>query len=157
MSLPFFSRSRPVLQPGAPIPDVSAPDHTGREARLPDLARDGSLVVYFYPKAGTPGCTSQACSLRDAFDELADLGIAVVGVCGDAPEALARFKEKRRLPFALLSDPEGTVASLFGVGTIFGVLRRSAFLFRRGALVWSDMRASTANQARDVLLALRSV
>ena len=154
MSLPFFSPSRPLLAKGDGIPDVKTLDDTGTPVAIRDLARDGSLVVFFYPMSGTPGCTRQACSLRDAFDDMAGLGLAVVVVCRDAPAALARFRERRQLPFPLLSDPDGLVAAAFGVGTIFGVLRRSAFLFHQGTLVWSDLKASTVHQSRDILAAM---
>src|SRR5271163_4778433 len=88
-----------VLELGDPAPDATTRDHEGRTVRLADFYGDGFTLVYFYPKADTFGCTMQACSLRDAFDELRIRGVRVVGVSTDPPEAQQKFRGKYHLPF----------------------------------------------------------
>jgi len=142
------------LQVGEAAPDVVSQDEQGAEVRLSDFYRDGFTLVYFYPKADTPGCTAQACSLRDDFAELQARGVRVVGVSADGPAAQLRFKEKHRLPFVLLADRERAVAKAFGVPLILGMTHRQSFLIHGGCIVWRDLGASTRAQARDVLNAL---
>jgi peroxiredoxin Q/BCP len=125
--------------------------------RLADLYGEGFTLVYFYPKADTPGCTAQACSLRDDFTQLQERGVRVVGVSADGPESQRRFKEKHRLPFVLLADPERAVAKAFGVPLMLGMTHRQSFLIKGGRVVWRDLGASTREQARDVLNALEKL
>ncbi|MEO5499266.1 MAG: peroxiredoxin [Candidatus Saccharimonadales bacterium] len=98
----------PQLQPPYPAPDFSLIDSTGERRELKDY--EGSwLVLYFYPKDDTPGCTIEACSLRDARDEMAELGAQIVGVSRDNPSQHQAFKQKHSLNFTLLCDPDVTV------------------------------------------------
>ena len=144
-----------ALKPGAKAPEPAARDHDGKPFSFAEFYRRGWAFVYFYPKADTPGCTAQACSLRDAFTELSDEGLAVVGVSIDSPGAQKRFKEKHRLPFTLIADEDGAVAKAFGVPTLLGLAaKRQAFLIRDGTIVWADHSASTKQQADDVRRAL---
>jgi peroxiredoxin Q/BCP len=145
------------LELGQAAPEVTAPDETGAPLNLGDLYRRGDTLVYFYPKADTPGCTAQACSLRDEFAELQLRKVQVVGVSADAPKALKAFKEKRRLVFPLLSDKDGRVAAAFGVPTLLGMTHRQAFLVRDRKIVWRDLHAATREQALDVLKALEQL
>ena len=140
-----------TLEAGDPAPDVTTRDHEGNAVRLADFYGEGFTLIYFYPKADTFGCTIQACSLRDAFDELQNRGVRVVGVSTDRPEAQQRFRGKYHLPFVLLADPERAVAKAFGVPIVLGMTRRQSFLIKSGKIVWCDLRASTRNQAVDVL------
>jgi len=142
------------LEVGVPAPDVVSRDEQGHEVRLADFYRDGFTLVYFYPKADTPGCTAQACSLRDDFAELQARGVRVIGVSADGPDAQRRFKEKHRLPFVLLADHERVVAQAFGVPLMLGMTHRQSFLIHGGRIVWRDLSASTRAQAQDVLKAL---
>jgi len=139
---------------GELAPEAVARDDEGREVRLGHLYREGPVLVYFYPKADTPGCTAEACSLRDEFAALSERGVRVVGVSADGPSAQRRFKEKYRLPFTLLADEDRAVARAFGVRLILGMPHRQSFLINEGRVVWRDLRASTAEQARDVLRAV---
>jgi peroxiredoxin Q/BCP len=145
------------LQVGDAAPDVVALDEQGREVSLADFYDDGFTLVYFYPKADTPGCTAQACSLRDGFAPLQERGVRVVGVSADAPAAQLRFKEKYRLPFVLLADSEHTLAKAFGVRLMLGMTHRQSFLIKGGHIVWRDLSAATREQARDVLQALEKL
>jgi peroxiredoxin Q/BCP len=142
------------LAVGDAAPDVVSRDEQGHEVRLSDFYGDGFTLVYFYPKADTPGCTAQACSLRDDFAVLQQKGVRAVGVSVDGSEAQLRFKEKFHLPFTLLADGERAVAKAFGVPLMLGMTRRQSFLIREGRIVWRDLSASTRTQARDLLQAL---
>ncbi len=150
-----LTETRPPLNVGDPAPDVISRDETGQPVRLADLCATGFTLVYFYPKADTPGCTAQACSLRDAFVELQERGVRVIGVSSDGPAAQRRFKEKHRLPFTLLADADHAVANAFGVRLLLGMTHRQAFLFRDGRIIWRDLHASTRRQAADVLAFLQ--
>ncbi|TDL42021.1 thioredoxin-dependent thiol peroxidase [Kocuria rosea] len=101
------------LEPGSPAPDFSLPDAQGRTVSLADH-RGRRVVVYFYPKASTPGCTTQACDFRDSLERFTADGFAVLGISPDSPEALARFAEAESLTFPLLSDPDHRVAEAYG-------------------------------------------
>ena len=100
---------------GELAPEAVARDDEGREVRLGHLYREGPVLVYFYPKADTPGCTAEACSLRDEFAALSERGVRVVGVSADGPSAQRRFKEKYRLPFTLLADEDKKIVEAYGV------------------------------------------
>ncbi|MEZ4219762.1 MAG: redoxin domain-containing protein [Polyangiaceae bacterium] len=95
-------------------PDFTAPDERGTQRSLAEF-RGRTLVLYFYPKDGTPGCTREACAFRDAWQRLAATGAAVVGVSVDSVESHAQFKQKHALPFPLLSDPDGHILDAYGV------------------------------------------
>jgi len=142
------------LTVGAEAPEITAPDETGKAFCLADFYQQGYTLIFFFPKADTPGCTAQACSLRDEFTELQLRKVQIVGVSADPPDALAAFKEKNRLPFPLLSDADRHVSEAFGVPTILGMTHRQTFLIRDRKIAWRDLRASTRWQARDVLLVL---
>lgn len=94
-------------------PDFSLKDGDGKTRSLSDYAGKW-LVVYFYPKDDTPGCTTQACSLRDARDDIVGLGAEIVGISKDEPSSHEKFKAKYSLNFTLLSDPDGQVINLYG-------------------------------------------
>jgi thioredoxin-dependent peroxiredoxin len=145
-------RSNGRLKIGDAIPAVAATDQDGKLVHLAEVASSGYTLVYFYPKAMTPGCTAQACSLRDAYADLQSKGVKVFGVSLDTVEAQRKFREKEHLPFVLLSDREKKVTSAFGVPLLLNSLAaRQAYLFKDGKLVWMDTHASTDKQARDVL------
>ena len=115
------------------------------------LYAKGPTLVYFYPKADTPGCTAQACSLRDSYEKLTDKGVTVVGVSVDDQAAQKAFQAKYNLPFILVPDVEGKVLEAFGVSKMGGLSTRQAFLIKGGQIVWHDASASTSKQAEDVL------
>ena len=139
------------IEIGAPLPAVSAPDQDGRSVDLAAAGGEGWTLVYFYPKADTPGCTRQACSLRDAYEKLTEEGVTIFGVSNDNVKAQKKFEEKYGLPFRLLADTDQKVMDAFGVPHRLGFASRQAYLFRDGQLVWRDLSASTTEQAADVL------
>jgi len=111
-----------MLEPGDAAPSISLVDHRGETVTV-DPADARHTVVYFYPRADTPGCTTEACGFRDEWDAFADADIAVVGVSDDPVADLASFADDYDLPFTLLSDPDGEVARAYdsyGEKTMFG-------------------------------------
>lgn len=96
------------------MPDMLGKDAEGKDIRLSDFPGK-KFIIYFYPKDNTPGCTAEACSLRDGYAELRDLGYEIIGISKDSAASHAKFAGKHSLPFILLSDPEGKVNSEFGV------------------------------------------
>ncbi|MBV8378137.1 MAG: peroxiredoxin [Verrucomicrobia bacterium] len=145
-------RTNGKLNLGDAIPDVSAKDQDGSLVNLAQAGSSGYALIYFYPKAMTPGCTAQACSLRDAYTDLQAKGVKIFGVSLDKVDSQKKFQEKEHLPFVLLSDQDKKVTSAFGVPLILNSLAtRQAYLFKNGKLVWMDTHASTDKQARDVL------
>ncbi len=145
------------LELGAAAPAVVAVTDAGTELDLAAHCAAGFTLVYFYPKADTGGCTAQGCSLRDAYADLTAQGVKVVGVSTDAVAAQKAFREKYRFPFPLVADTDKKVTAAFGVPTTLGFASRQAFLFKDGKLVWRDLKASTAQQAADVLAALKTL
>src|ERR1700733_6606589 len=145
------------LKLGDPIPVVTSTDQDGKSVDLGQVAKSGYTLVYFYPKAMSPGCSAQACSLRDSYTELQQKGVKIFGVSVDTVEAQKKFQDEDHLPFELLSDKEKVVISAFGVPLINGSFAtRQAYLFKEGKLVWLDTKASTDRQAQDLLTVLAS-
>jgi peroxiredoxin Q/BCP len=106
---------------GEPAPDFTRTAHTGEEVSLAGL-RGRWVVLYFYPADDTPGCTKEACSFRDNYEDFQDAGAAVIGVSRDSLESHVAFAEKHRLPFLLLSDEDESLAKAFGVRKTLGLL-----------------------------------
>lgn len=142
---------------GAALPQVRGVTHEGREVDFAELGKEGMLLVYFYPKADTPGCTAQACSLRDAYESIAENGVTVVGVSRDDVAAQRMFALKYLLPFTLVADRDGKIGEAFGVPAVAGLHSRQAFLFRAGKVVWRDLAGTTGKQAQEVLKAVAAL
>jgi peroxiredoxin Q/BCP len=102
------------LKEGDPAPEISLPTDSGAPFELSSL-KGKNVVLYFYPKADTPGCTTQACSIRDRGDEYSAAGVKVVGVSPDPVAKVKRFHDKRELNFTLLADPDHAVCDAYGV------------------------------------------
>lgn len=102
------------LKPGAKAPEIKLETDSGDVFQL-SKHKGKTVIVYFYPKANTPGCTTEACEFRDHFDQLEERDALVVGVSPDRPQALANFKKKHNLPFPLLADVDHSVAEAYGV------------------------------------------
>ena len=110
------------LAAGAAAPEFALLDQTGKRVALADFRGRKNVVLYFYPKDDTPGCTRESCAFRDQFEDFRDAGAEVIGVSSDSPESHARFAEKHSLPFTLLSDPGGQVRGAFRVPATLGLL-----------------------------------
>jgi thioredoxin-dependent peroxiredoxin len=131
-----------MLKPGDRVPEFSLPDHDGREVSITSLLADGPLVIYFYPADFTPGCTREACSIRDMHDDIAAAGMRVVGISPQDAVSHARFREKHGLPFTLLADPDKTAIRAFGVDGPLGVgVRRATFLVAPDGVIQDAVRA----------------
>lgn len=110
-----------TLALGDQAPDFTLPAADGRRVSLADY-RGRPVVVYFYPKDDTPGCTAEACAFRDQYQDFTQAGAEVIGISSDGPESHARFADKHRLPFVLLSDAGGAVRKAYGVPATLGLL-----------------------------------
>lgn len=107
---------------GERAPDFTLPRAGGTPFRLSDAVRRGAVVLYFYPKDETMGCVAEACAFRDEYDVFTEAGAEVVGVSADSSESHRQFAEHHRLPFVLLTDADGAVRKLYGVGKALGIL-----------------------------------
>jgi peroxiredoxin Q/BCP len=117
-------------------PDFTLPTQTGEEVSLSQFRGKKNVVLYFYPKDETPGCTREACTFRDSFELFTDLGAAVVGVSADTVESHKAFAEHYNLPFTLLSDVENTVRKLYGATSTLGIIPgRVTFIIDKKGLV----------------------
>jgi peroxiredoxin Q/BCP len=144
-----------VIEEGRPAPDFELQSDTGESVRLSDL-RGKPVVLYFYPKDDTPGCTRQACGIRDAWGEFQRAGAEILGISADSRESHERFKEKYSLPFTLLADPEHLLAEPYGVGKEGKrSYERSTFVIDSEGNVAKIMRrVSPDSHADDVLAVL---
>lgn len=148
----------PLPAVGTTAPGFTLKDQDGQEVSLESF-RGSNVLVYFYPRAMTPGCTVQACGLRDSSSDLGKQGIVVLGVSPDQPKALKKFIEKDHLNFTLLSDPDHAVAQAYGafgpkqfMGKHFdGILRQSYLIGKDGKLLHIIQKVDTATHAQDVL------
>lgn len=131
-----------TLKAGDKAPEFTLPDQNGNDVSLKDLLKENRVLVYFYPKAMTPGCTVQAQNLRDQKDVLAEKGVISVGISPDAPKRLAKFTERDELNFPLLADEDHKVAEDFGVwglkkfmGREYDGIHRISFLINQDGTV----------------------
>lgn len=154
-----FANQGAMVKPPYEAPAISAVDQDGATFNFADAYKKGITVVYFYPKADTPGCTKQSCSLRDAHADLTKQGVQVVGVSVDKPDAQKKFKDKFSLPFTLVSDPDGKVCEAFKVSRMpaVGLATRQCFIIKDGKVVWHDPKASTTTQADEVKTVLKEL
>ncbi|HEY2208666.1 MAG TPA: thioredoxin-dependent thiol peroxidase [Gaiellaceae bacterium] len=153
-----------MVSEGQPAPEFTLEDDTGETVSLSDF-RGKPVVLYFYPKDDTPGCTAQACGIRDAYGEFEQAGAVVLGVSPDKVGKHVKFKEKYDLPFTLLADPEHEVAERYGVwgekkymGRSYLGVNRTTFLVAPDGTVAKVMHdVKPDSHADDVLAALATV
>lgn len=110
------------LQVGDSAPDFTLPTQTGEAFRLHDMLGKAAIVLYFYPKDDTKGCTDEACSFRDSYEIFKKAGAEVIGISSDSEASHQKFTSKYSLPFVLLSDKKGTLRKQYGVPTTLGIL-----------------------------------
>jgi peroxiredoxin Q/BCP len=131
-----------MLKPGSKAPDFVLRDENGNEVSLSDILEDGPIVLYFYPADFTPGCTKEACSIRDMHDDILSVGLRVIGISPQDAESHTRFKEKHDLPFTLLTDPDKVAIKMYDVDGPFGVgVRRATYLITQGSKIQDAIQA----------------
>ena len=146
------------LTPGQPAPDFAAPDQAGNLVRLRDF-RGQRVALYFYPKDDTPGCTAQACNLRDHYAELLARNIQVIGVSVDGEASHQQFALKYELPFPLLADPNKEIVAAYGVWqekknygkTYLGTVRTTFVIDAEGQIEKIIKRPDTKNHAAELM------
>jgi len=157
MSL-FSQAHADPLKVGDPAPTVTATTETGAKLAFADVYKQQPYtLVYFYPKADTPGCTKQGCSLRDGYEALTKKGVAVIGVSHDDVAAQKAFKDKYHLPFTLIADMDSAVINAFGVPAampLTSMAHRSAYLIKDGKIIYADYKGTTEKQAEMILAEL---
>jgi peroxiredoxin Q/BCP len=150
-----------MLKEGDRAPDIRLQTDSGVEFKLSDL-KGKRVVLYFYPRADTPGCTTEACEFRDGIQAFAKKGVAVVGVSPDKPAAQAKFKQKYDLPFTLLADEEKTAAQSYGVWQeknmygkmVMGIVRSTFIIGPDGKIEKVYAKVKAQGHAAAVLEAL---
>ena len=150
----------PTLQPGDDAPNFSLPDNQGRQVNLNDF-KGKWVVLYFYPKDDTPGCTTEACHFRDDFKLLENLGAQVIGMSIDDSFSHKKFAEKYNLPFPLLSDASGEVASLYGALNNFLVIKlakRYTYLINpQGKIAKIYLSVDTSKHSQEIIEDLKKL
>ncbi len=147
-----------MLKIGERVPDILGTDENGQQLRLSDFARR-KLVIYFYPKDSTPGCTAEACSLRDGMERLVEAGFSVIGVSADSAVSHKRFIEKQQLNFPLIADVDKTLIQTFGVWgekkmagrKYMGILRTTFIIDEEGIIERIIEKVDTKNAAEQIL------
>jgi len=150
------------LKPGAEAPDFALKDQDGKTVKLSDF-KGRKLLLYFYPRAETPGCVMQACSIRNAFQELSAIGIAAVGISPDAENTQKKFAGRYNLPFQLLADEGHRVAEAYGVwgesSILFikytGIIRSSFLIDEKGKIIQAWYKVKPLDTVPNVLAALK--
>lgn len=147
-----------MLNIGDKAPDFLGTDECGNEVRVSDY-KGRKLVVYFYPKDSTPGCTAEACSLRDGMDDLVEAGYAVVGISADSAASHVRFKEKQNLNFPLVADVDKKTIEAFGAWgekqmagrKYMGIIRTTFVIDGNGTVERVITKVDTKNAAKQVM------
>jgi len=150
-----------LLEAGTKAPDFSLPDQDGNMVSLQDF-KGQKVILYFYPKDNTPGCTKQACNFGELFPQIREKGAVVLGVSKDSVASHKKFQEKYHLPFTLLSDPELTVIQAYGVWQeknmygkkTMGVVRSTYLIDEAGVIVKAFGKVKAADNPRQMLDAL---
>ena len=148
------------LRAGDRAPDFTLEDQDGRPVSLADFRGKRNVVVYFYPKDDTPGCTREACAFRDDYEAFQEAGAEVLGISSDTSESHRRFAAKHRLPFRLLADPGGKVRAAFGVPRTAGLLPgRVTYVIDREGVIRHAFNAQLAptRHVEEALAILRRI
>ena len=131
-----------MIKKGDRAPDFALPDQDGKTRKLTDLLAGEALVLYFYPADFTPGCTQEACDLRDLHTQILSAGLRVVGISPQSADSHRRFREQHALPFTLLSDEDKVAVKAYGVDGPLGIgVRRATFLVDRKGFVIDSVLA----------------
>jgi peroxiredoxin Q/BCP len=151
---------QPGIHTGDQAPDFALPDRAGHTVRLSDYRGKQAVVLYFYPKDNTPGCTAESCSFRDQYQDFRDAGAEVIGVSSDDAASHTRFADKHKLPFVLLTDAGGQVRRQYGVPATLGLLPgRVTFVIDRAGVVRHvfNSQFQATKHVAEALAALRRI
>ncbi len=142
-----------MLKAGDVAPEFILPDENGDEVSLSEMLQSGPLFLYFYPADFTPGCTKEACSIRDIHDDISSVGLQVIGISPQDGESHSRFKQEHRLPFRLLSDEDKVAIKMYDVDGPFGVgVRRVTYLISQGQKIQDALQADVLiNRHKDFI------
>ena len=143
-----------MLETNTPAPNFTLADQNGTTRSLDDF-RGKYVVVYFYPKGGTPGCIKQACEIRDAYPEFENMGVAVIGISVDKPENNANFAKTYNLPFTLLSDFQQKTARLYGAKGFFFSKRISYLISPHGTVIKTYPAVDPSTHATELIEDIR--
>jgi len=148
-----------MLKVGTPAPDFEATLDDGSSFRLSDLRADKNVVLYFYPKSFSGGCTAQACSFRDNYDSISAYDAVIVGVSADAVDSQAAFKTRYELGFPLVADEDKRVSNLYGTIGSFGIRARVTYIIDKQGVIRSAFRHDIAigRHQEDVITALKGI
>ncbi|MBA4385608.1 MAG: thioredoxin-dependent thiol peroxidase [Anaerolinea sp.] len=150
-----------MITENTPAPDFALLDETGTSRKLSDY-RGTDVILYFYPKDDTPGCTTEACAFRDDYSEYEKAGVMILGLSADSPKSHAKFKQKYQLPFTLLSDEDHKVCELYGVWAkkkmmgreYMGILRTTYLISKEGLVKKVFEEVKPAGHSKEILAAL---
>ena len=142
-----------MLKPGTTAPEFILPDENGEDVSLSGLLQKSAIILYFYPADFTPGCTKEACMLRDIHDDIMSVGLQVVGVSPQDGDSHRRFKKEHNLPFILLCDTDKVAIKMYDVDGPFGVgVRRVTYLITQGKKIHDAVKADIAvNKHREFI------
>ena len=149
-----------TLKVGDPAPNFTAASSDGSQVELKSIIGKTPIVLYFYPKDDTPGCTTEACSLRDHFAAFRKLNATVYGISYDSIESHKKFIAKFNLPFALLSDKDRVIAKLYGAGGMLFAKRMTFVIDKSGKIAWINPKVDPSTHSQeleDVLAKLNTV
>jgi len=149
------------LKEGASAPDFSGKDQDGKMIRLADF-KGKKGILYFYPKDDTPGCTAEACNLRDNYESLLSKGFSIIGVSPDTEKSHTKFRTKYTLPFSLIADPDTTIIKAYGAWgekkmygkSYMGVLRTTYVIDEKGKIMKTFTKVDTQNHTQQILTEL---
>ncbi len=139
-----------MLEQGIKIKDFTLLDQDNTERKLSDYS-SGRVLLYFYPKDDTPGCTKEACMIRDVYDDFQKKGITVLGVSADSVKSHKKFRDKYGLPFTLLSDPTKRAIKDYDALSVLGFTKRISYLINKGMIEKTYPNVDPASHASEIL------
>ncbi|MFG1519822.1 MAG: peroxiredoxin [Thermoplasmataceae archaeon] len=147
-----------VLEVGSKAPDFEGKSDRGINIKLYDLLKSSEVVLYFYPKDSTPGCTAEACSFRDNWEDITKTGATVIGVSTDSLESHKKFRDHYSLPFDLISDPEYRIGKMFGLRGLL-IKPRVTFVIDRNGIIRHvyESQLNARNHVKEALSALKMI
>ncbi|NNF16111.1 MAG: peroxiredoxin [Gammaproteobacteria bacterium] len=141
-----------MLKPGTPAPDFTLPDQDGNPVSLHATLKQGPVLLYFYPADFTPGCTREACMIRDQHEEIMDVGVTVLGISSQSEDSHTRFQKKHDLPFTLLADTSKEVVKLYESRGFLGITKRITYMIDADGIITDAVDAMFNIDAHENLI-----